>query len=326
MILLTGATGFIGRHLLRHLLTEGVAVRCLLDARRAAAVPAVIGDLSVPEIVVGALDDEETAFRAVTGVDAVFHLESAQWWGRPRDLEAVELEGTRALVTAARSARVGRLIMMSHLGAAPASAFALLRYKGQVEEVVRGSGLAYTIIRSGVLFGEEDSFVNHLAMQLRATPGVFLMPGRGEVVLHPLYIGDLVRALAGCLESIDTVDALIEIGGPEYMSLEDMMRTIMRVSGASRALLSMPPYALRAVAAAYDRVLPRAIITPQWFDLIATNKTAPLNNFYRYFGFQPRRFEDTLLTYMPHKRYGRDLLRQTFKRRPKRPLFVAAVR
>lgn len=325
MILLTGATGFVGRHVLRHLLAQPSLhpISCLLTPTRSArlhTLPQVRDRLpaepeSALRVFNGTLRDEETLFRALTGVDVVIHLEGAQWWGRPRDLQRVELEGTRALLEAARAARVGRIITLSHLGASPASAFPLLRVKGQVEELIRASGLAYTILRSGLAFGEEDAFINHLAMQLRTLPFIFLMPGQGEVVLHPIYIDDLARAICGCLEVIDTLDAVIEIGGAEYLSMSDLMHTIMRVTGAHRLLIGIPPYALRAVSEVYSRLLPRALISPQWFDLITTNKTAPLGNLYRYFGFQPRRFEDTLLTYMRSRRYGLEMLRESFRRR-----------
>lgn len=313
MILVTGATGFIGRHLVTRLMAEGRPVRCLLPERKSKKLPWE----TPPEIINGTLLDEEIVFQAMNGVTTIIHLESAQWWGRTRDLERVELVGTRNLVTAGRSARVGRIITLSHLGASVSSAYTLLRVKGLMEEVVRTSGLAYTIIRSGLAFGEDDAFVNHIAMMLRASPIVFLMAGRGEVVLHPIYIDDLISALLRSLELIDTVDATVEIGGPEYITLEDLIRTVMRVSGASRVILPVPPYLLRWISAIYSRVFPRSLITPQWMDLLATNRTASLGNIFNTFGIQPRRFEDTLLTYMPEKSYWWPMVRYTLRRRPR---------
>ena len=127
-----------------------------------------------------------------------------------------------------------------------------------------------------------------------------------------------VYTLVGTLSSLDTVDNTMEIGGPEYITFEDMIRTVMRVSGAPRAVIPIPPYALRWIAGAYGRILPRSLITSQWFDLLATSKTAHIGNLYRYFGIHPRRFEDTLLTYMRGKRYGMAMLRESFRRRPVR--------
>jgi NADH dehydrogenase len=313
MILITGATGFIGRHLVAQLLAQGRVVRILLTPNE---MPDPAWGEQV-EIVIGRLTDEQTVFRAVSGVHVIIHLASAQWWGRTRDLEAIDLEGTRAIVAAARAARVGRIILLSHLGAASSSAFPLLRIKGYVEEAVRTSGLAYTILRSGIVFGEGDSFINHIAMQLAITPGLFLMPGRGEIALHPIYIDDLVQAIGRSLDEMATVDEVIEFGGAEYITLEDLLLTVMRVTGIYRTIVSVPPYLLRWVNGAYERLLPRTLITGQWLDILAANRTARLGNTYQYFGFQPRRLEDTLLTYMRGKRYLGAALSYGFRRRPK---------
>lgn len=317
MILVTGATGFIGRHLIARLMAEQRPVRCLLPESKSKKLPWDAQAPFAPELVVGNILDEEALFKAVTGVHTIIHLESAQWWGRTRQLERIELIGTRNLINVARSARVGRIIALSHLGATPASAYTLLRIKGMVEEGIRASGLAYTIIRTGLVFGEDDSFVNHIAMILSLSPLIFFMPGRGEVVLHPIYIDDLIKALWISLEAIDTVDMTLEVGGPEYTTLEDMIHTIMRVTGVYRFILPMPPYLLRWITSVYSRIMPRSLMTSQWFDLLATNHTAKLGNTYNYFGFHPRRFEDTLLTYMPQRNYLLPALRYALRRRPK---------
>ena len=313
MILITGATGFIGRHLVARLLADGYAVRVLLPEHKAAPLLWT----TAPEVVLGTVLDDEALFRAATGAHVIIHLENAQWWGRPRDLERIELVGTRNLITSARAARVGRIITLSHLGASASSAYPLMRVKGAVEDLIKSSGLAYTIIRSGIVFGEDDAFVNHIAMQLRANPFFFLMPGRGEVVLHPLYIGDLIEALRGALDRIETVDEVLEIGGPEYITLEDLIRTVMRVSNAPRAVIGVPPYVLRWLTGIFSRVMPRSLITAQWLDILATNRTARLGNTFQYFGIRPRRFEDTLLTYMRGRRYALPMLRYVARRRPR---------
>jgi NADH dehydrogenase len=316
MILVTGGTGFIGRRLVARMQEAGIPVRLLLNARRAEQLES-LGLPQPPDVVVGTILDEEALFRAVSGVHAIIHLENCQWWGRAGDFERIELAGTRALIAAARAARVGRIITVSQLGAAPASAYTLHRYKGQVEETIRAGGLAYTILRAGLVFGEDDSFFNHIAMQLKANPLVFLMPGQGEVVLHPIHIDDLVTALLRTLSNISTVDATIEIGGPEYITLRDLIRTIMRVTGTSRLVVGVPPYLLRWLTAVYARVLPRSLITSQWLDILATNRTARINTIFEMFDIRPRRLEDTLLTYLRGRPHTLPMLRYTFRRRPR---------
>lgn len=313
MIIVTGATGFIGRHVVRRLVADGNRVRCISPESEYRTLP----EFESVEVVTSSLLDEEQLFKAVTGAHTIIHLASAQWWGRTRDLERVELVGTRNLLAAARSARVGRIITVSHLGSSSASAYALLRIKGALEELIRSSGLAYTIIRSGIVFGEDDAFVNHIAMMLRASPFFVLMPGQGEVVLHPIYIDDLIVALVRSLELVDTVDTTLEIGGPEYITLEDLFRTVMRVSGIYRAIIPVPPYLLRWLTAVYSRVFPRTLATSQWLDILATNRTAPLGNIYNNFGIHPRRLEDTLLTYLPKKRFLWSSIQYSLRRRPR---------
>ncbi|MDE2749433.1 MAG: NAD(P)H-binding protein [Chloroflexota bacterium] len=318
MILITGATGLVGRHLIRRLMRESLPTRVLLPERRMRRLPWDAADPQAPELFAGDVLDEEAFFRAVTGCHAVIHLENAQWWGRRRDLEQVELSGARALASVARAARVGRIITVSHLGAAPSSAYALHRVKGEVEDLLRNSGVAYTVIRSGIIFAPDDAFINHVASMLRINPAFFLMPGHGEVVLHPIYIDDLVEAIYRSLDRVRLVDSIVEIGGPEYVSLRDLILTIMRVTGMRRPVIGVPPYLLRWITSVYSRILPRSLMTAQWLDILAANRTAPLGGTYDYFGFQPRRFEDTLLRYLPQRAHFMGLLRDSFRPRPRR--------
>ena len=317
MILITGATGLVGRHLVRRLMHESVPLRCLLPARQIRRLPWDTSDPHAPEVFEGSVTNEEAFFRAVAGCHAVIHLENALWWGRRRDLERVELAGARALAAVARSARVGRIITLSQLGAAPSSAFNLHRIKGEVEDLLKNSGVAFTIVRSGIVYAPDDAFMNHISSMLRINPLFFALPGRGDVVLHPIYIDDLVEALYRSLNRVRLVDTTVEIGGAEYMSLRDLIRTIMRVSGMRRLVIPVPPYLLRWVTGVYGRLLPRSLMTSQWLDILAANRTAPLGSVYDYFEFQPRRFEETLLTYLPRRNHFLGLLRDTFRRRPR---------
>lgn len=314
MILVTGSTGFIGRHLVARLIEEGKPVRVLLPEYKLKNLPWE----NPPEIVVGSILSEEALFRAVSGVHTIIHLENAQWWGRQRDLERIEVAGTRNLISVARAARVGRIITLSHLGAASSSAYMVLRAKGLVEDQIRASGLAYTIIRTGFVFGQDDAFINHFSMQLAATPLVFLLPGRGEIVLHPIYIDDVIEILIRSLEAINAVDQTIEVGGAEYLTLIDLVRTVMRVNRMYRLIVPVPPYLLRFSTRVYGSLMPRSVITSQWLDLLASNHVAKLGNAFEYFGVRPRRFEDTLLTYLPGRRYFWMLLRYSVRRRPRR--------
>lgn len=318
MILITGATGVVGRKLVERLVQANLPVRILTPSvgqpvrgrnRVVAPWPEAV------TLAAGSLHRLESLHQAMLGVHTVIHLASAQWWGRTSDLAYVDIDGTANIVTAARSARVGRVMVLSHLGASASSAFTLLRVKGQVEEMIRASGLAYTIFRSGVVFGPDDVFVNGLARILHINPLLFLQPGQGESLLHPLYIDDLVEALYRSLDILNTVDQTLDIGGAEYMTFNEMVRTVMRITRTPRLIASVPPYALRTLSGLFSTVFPHYPITPQWFDLLASNRTAALGNMFDYFGVRPVRFEDTIVKYMRGRRYGVELLRALVQRR-----------
>ncbi len=313
MILITGATGLVGRHLVPQLVAAGWPVRVAVPAGRRGRLRGGTWPEGV-DVAEAELHDSEALHLAMQGVHTVIHLASAQWWGKRRDLERIDIQGTRQVIAAARSARIGRLIYLSQLGAEPSSAYLLLRVKGQVETLIRNSGIAYTIMRCGVIFGPEDRFVNGIAMLLRTNPFVFLQPGKGDSLLHPLYVLDLVKAIENSLEAIDLVDATIEIGGAEYVTFNEMLRTVMRVTGAHRTIISIPPHTLRTMTALMNRIVPRWPATVQWFDILASNRTAQLGNLYDYCGVRPVRFEDTLLTYMPQRRYLPELFQYMLRR------------
>jgi len=317
MILITGSTGFIGRHLVSYLMERQIPIRCYLPEYKLKRIPWDMDSPHAPELVVGTILDEEAIFQAVTGVHTIIHLENALWWGRQRDMERIEISGTQNLISAARSARVGRIVTLSQLGAAASSAYTLHRIKGMTEAIIRDSGLAYTIIRTGLVYGEDDAFINNIAMMLIVNPFFFLQPGHGEVVLHPIYIDDLVKVLFLSLEHAGVLDHVVEVGGPEYTTLSDLMLTVMRVSGIYRWIIPVPPYLMRWIIWIYSRIFSRSLMTSQWLDILATNRTARLGNTFEYFRFHPRRFEDTLLTYIPKQRFILSLLRFSIRRRPR---------
>lgn len=319
MIVVTGALGFVGVQLTTHLLRAGYPVRILLPPNMVARYrnrPWPWADAGEAEIAEGSIFHGESLFQAVQGVHTVIHLASAQWWGNRQELEQIDLVGTRQVVTAARTARVGRIIALSHLGAEPSSAYPILRVKGQMEEVIRNGGVPYTIFRCGLLFGKDDHFVNNLAMTLRINPLIVFQPGNGENILQPLFVDDLVAAIEHSLESVELVDETVDIGGGEYITLNELMRTVMRVSRAKRFIFPTPPYIQRIVNGIANLVFPRWPITRQWFDLFASNRAASLSSLYHHTGVHPVRFEDTLMTYMPQRRYSLSLIRYVFKRRP----------
>ena len=287
MILVTGATGFIGRALVRHLSQTGQQVRVLL--RPSPQSPRIPKGVPV-EVAVVSLNDERGVRAALRGVDQVYHLASASSQGRRGNLLTTDIEGTRNLANAARDAGIQRLIFLSHIGADRASAFPIQKAKGIAEEHIRKSGIPYTIIRSSVVFGPEDRFTSNLAGLLRAVPFFFPIPSDGRTLLQPLWVEDLVTALVWTLDNPETISQTYEIGGGEYFTLRQVLETLMTVTHTHRLLLPLAPPYMRTLLVMLDSFVPNFNITTYWLDYVAVNRTCPVDNLPRTFGLMPARF------------------------------------
>jgi len=290
MILVTGATGFVGQALVRHLVARRRPIRLLLrPGRKSLQLPK-----GVPiDAVVCDLGDERALAAALRGVTHIIHLIGAERESSRASFERVDVRATRALAEAAAKAGVRRLVYLSHLGADRASAFPLLKAKGIAEALVINSGVPYTILRSAVTYGPGDQFITGLTTLLRRTPGFFLMPGDGEMLLQPLWIGDLVEALDIALEYPPLENQVISIGGPEYLSLRQIVGQIMDTLHLKRWVINIPLGSLKILALILDqwRGFPMSIY---WLDYLSSDRTTSLDSLPRVFGIIPARFHQQI--------------------------------
>jgi uncharacterized protein YbjT (DUF2867 family) len=310
MILVTGGTGFIGRALIRHLVEMGYPVRTLI--RPSPRSPNLPRGVSV-EVAVSSLNDARGLRAAMVGVDTIYHLASGEWLGPRASLMNIDIQGTQSVVQAAVDAGVKRIFYMSHLGADRASAYPVLKAKAIAEEFIRRSSLDYTIIRSAIVFGPNDGLTTGLARILHATPLIFLVPGDGQVLLQPIWIEDLVTCLSWSLEDPETVNRMVEIGGPEYLSFNQIIETIMETTGIKRSLVNVRPPYLRALTVVLESVFRGLPVSVYWLDYLAANRTTALDTVPRVFNLMPARFSRRL-AYLKDKNWRISLLRALFKR------------
>jgi len=291
MILVTGGTGFIGRSLVQQLVGNGQKVRLLL--RPSPRTPRIPRGVPV-EVAVTSLNDEPGLRAAMRGIDTVYHLAGGEKQGARTDLERIDIDGTRTLAQVTSQARIKHLFFISHLGADRASAFPLLKAKGIAEEFIRGSGIPYTIIRTSLVFGPGDNFTTSLASLLRWSPGFLPLPGKGLTLLQPLWIEDLVTCLAWSLEDDSILEKTLELGGGEYLSLEQVTRQVMAVIHTPRLIMQFPNPYMRAITVLADYIFPNFPSSVFWLDYLAVNRTCAIDALPRLFGLMPARLSDHL--------------------------------
>jgi uncharacterized protein YbjT (DUF2867 family) len=260
-VAVAGGSGFIGRAIVRRLAATGdLNVRVLTrnpDAARARLpVPGV-------EYVRADIDDRASLESALRGANAI--VDTIQFKGYPienastgQTFERVDYGGVVALLAAARANGVAQFIYVSGAAADENSRHPGFRAKGRAERAIRESGLTYTIFRPSLVYGPEDKVVNGLARALKFAP-IFGVPGTGRQKVQPVLVDDLATCVMLAVLGRGRNETY-EIGGPELMTFDEMMRIIMAASGHRRLLFHIPEALMRFVGGLAEK-LPRPFLS-----------------------------------------------------------------
>ena len=299
MILITGATSFVGRAVVLRLAAEQRQMRCLLRPSRREQRLAT----GVPFSTVSASMGDLPALRtAMQGVTAIVHLTEEEDLRHERALRKY-VEGTANLITAAQEADVRRLIYVSRVGADRASAYPIFRATGEAETAASTSGLDTTI-----LHGPEDVFANVLVMLAKAIPLVLPIPDPGLSRFQPLWVVDLTTCILATLDRDEFIGQTIALGGPEHFTFEQMVAQVLAAAGLRRRLVRVRMPLMQGAIVLSDALLPRTPTPPWWLDLLTVGTATELGAIPRHFGFEPCRFSQCL-DYLRRKRpWRRDMV------------------
>jgi NADH dehydrogenase len=249
----------------------------------------------------------------MVGVDIVYHLAGAEWLGAYASLMEIDIQGTQNVVAAAADARVKRLFFVSHLGADRASAYPVLKAKAIAEEYIRRSGIDFTILRTAIVFGNNDGFTTGLAQLISSIPRFFLVPGDGETLLQPLWVEDLATCLLWALDDERTNNQMYEIGGPEYLTFNQVVQTVIETLDIRRRLVHLRQPYLRALTVLLENLMPAMPVSVYWLDYLATNRASNLDAIPRFFNLMPSRLSQRL-AYLEGRDWRRDVWRMVFRR------------
>jgi uncharacterized protein YbjT (DUF2867 family) len=247
-IAITGGSGFVGGRLARTLLGEGhdvVVVARGLDPH---------GEDLRSRLVAASVDDEAALRRAFEGCDAVAHCAGINLERGRQTYLNVHVKGTEAVVAAARASGVKKVVLLSFLRARPECGSGYHESKWAAEEIVRGSGLDFTILKAGVIYGRGDHMLDHLSHALHSFP-VFGLVGWRESEVAPLAVDDAVRVLKAALTTDRLSRRTVAVTGPERMALGDAVRRVAGVIGATPLYVRLPVWVHHLLALVLERAM-----------------------------------------------------------------------
>ncbi|GAA4770818.1 complex I NDUFA9 subunit family protein [Stakelama sediminis] len=255
LVTLFGGGGFVGRYVTQALLEAGARVRIAERDPRDAWFLRPLGGLGQTQFMAADITKPETVARAVEGADCVVNLVGIL----SGDFEKLHVEGAANVAKAAADAGVSALVHMSAIGADPESPSAYGRSKAQGEEAVRAAFPTATIVRPSIIFGREDDFINRFARMIAGAPVIPVL--RSEVRFQPVYVVDVADAIVAALGNPGEFGGkTFELGGPDVLTMGELIRWIAKTIGRDRAITDIPD-SLGALLAA----LPGTPITgDQW--------------------------------------------------------------
>ena len=256
-VLVTGATGFVGREIVRQLRVAGHTIRILIRNPHSPRIRELVSSWGA-EVHPGNVLEAASLEGALSGFEAVIHLVGIISEVGECTFENVHTRGTQNMVAAARQARIRRFIHMSALGTRPDAVSRYHQSKWAAEELVRHSGLGFTIFRPSLIYGPEDQFINLFANVIRRSPVVPLM-GSPRARFQPVPVEAVAAAFTRSLGEPRSVGQTYDLCGPETLTLSDIVDRIQDVVGKRRLKLRVPLSLARCQAACMEFVFPRLL-------------------------------------------------------------------
>lgn len=321
VVAVSGASGFVGRHVVGELLDRGVRVQGLVrSVERAGQV--LPSDHERLMLVPGeGLGDADAVAEVLDGAGAVVNTVGIiREAPGGQTFERVHVQGTRALVEACRRAGVRRFVQISALGVRDEAPTEYFRSKHRAERLVRESGLDWTILRPGMIHGVGSGFLEMAKGWVtgKATPHLFVpyfqrhaggppIPGLARLEdpsIQPVAVEDVAWAACECLGRERAVGEVYHLVGPEVTTMPEVLRTLRRCIALAKANhpLVPIPHTVGVAVARVGRALGLQYALP--FDagmaaMASEDGTAPLDKAREHLGFSPRPCLSTMCEYAP---------------------------
>ncbi len=270
-ITIFGATGFIGRHVVRRLAKTNAVIRVPTRDAEKALLLKPMGNIGQIVPISCSVRSDGSVANAIGNSDVVINLTGILFERGRNNFQAVHVEAAARIARLAKDHGAKRLVHISALGADAASKSEYARSKAAGEKAVGAFFPNATILRPSIVFGPKDNFFNMFATLAKYLPFLPLIGG-GVTKFQPVYVGDVAQAVENALEKMETAGAVFELGGPQVYSFRELLETMMDVTGRHRRFINMPWPIAKLHAALHEMLpLPRPLITRDQVELLKTD-------------------------------------------------------
>lgn len=288
MILLTGATGFIGSHVLQVLSEKNLEVRCLSRNPRSSKNPNIT-------YVTGDVLDLDSLVKATEGIDTVYyfiHMMGPQ--KEQKRFDVLDRRAVKNMVSACQINGVKRIIHLTGIRAPMERLSHHLASRKEVEEIITGCGVDYTVFRASVIIGRGGAAFEILDTAIRKLPGIPVFDWE-KTEVQPIYIGDVVRYLVECLDKEETVNRCFDIGCSQIFTYKELMERYAKELGLRRIFVRIPgswDWISSLILGKLSPVHPNVVY---WLiESLQNNMVCEESDLKRIFGFEPISFEESI--------------------------------
>ena len=269
---ITGGTGFVGRNIARALVADRHEVA--LIARGEDRTDSLIQQLAGIRFFRIGLDDSNELARAFAGCDAIAHCAGINRELGNQTYQRVHVEGTRHVVDAARRAGVKKIALISFLRARPACGSGYHESKWAAEEIMRGSGLDYTIFKCGVIYGKGDHMLDHLSHAFYTFP-IFAFVGFKDKPIRPTAVADITRIVKASLVDGALSKQTVAVLGPEELTLRDAVKRVARVVQKRPLMFRMPVWFHYILGWVVERVMRTPLVSTAQVRMLSEGLSEP---------------------------------------------------
>ena len=302
LVTVFGGGGFIGRHIVQRLAAAGHSIRIAgRDTERAARL-CTMGGVGQITPVAASITDEASSARAVAGADIVINLVGILFESRAGDFLRIQAEGAGRVARLAAAAGAKQFLHLSAIGADAASPSLYAQTKAAGEAAVLAAFPDAIILRPSVVFGPDDQFFNRFAGLAALLP--FMPVVAGETRFQPVYVGDVADAAMAALRDPAASGKVFELGGPRVMSMRQVLRYILDVTGRRRPMIALPDGLVR-LQARLGELLPTPPLTRDQLILLGKDNVVSPNALgFQALGIEPKAVEAIVPGYLARFRVG----------------------